>query len=132
MSTQNIQVGQNGPTVILSRQMGDACTTRERSDRTTTIECSDIEMALIGPMVQLHANKGVTADVEETKTGSINNELDYQTSDSYILHGDAGTLAPGAHKHFTDPDTDSPDWYLGLDGKLGNSGTARIILTATS
>lgn len=131
MSTQNFQVGDNGPTVIVLRQVGDQCTEVGKHGRTTTILCTDISMALLGSMIEIHANREVAAEVTETKTGSISNELDYHTWDSSTLTGETGTLPPGASKKLTAFNPDSPDWYLDLDGKLGNSGTARITLTDT-
>lgn len=131
MTDQHIKVGEHGPTVHLKRQVGDECTTISKTANSTTVECTDIGMALHGYTIGLHMNETVTADVTETKTGSINNELDYRIqldpSNGYFIDG---TIAPGAHKHFTAPSQDR-GWFLGLDGKLGNSGTARITLTGT-
>ncbi|MCD2158083.1 hypothetical protein LQL77_30750 [Rhodococcus cerastii] len=132
MDTQRVQVGENGPTVTITRQVGDACSTVERTSESTVVECSDIEMALVGSMIELHLNSTVIADVTETKVGSVNHALDYTTRTANSFNDGSGTLQPGERTVFTTPRPGSrgrPDWFLGLDGKLGNSGTARIVLS---
>ncbi|MCD2158366.1 hypothetical protein LQL77_32635, partial [Rhodococcus cerastii] len=126
MSSQRFQVGEDGPSVQVSRQVGGGCVVVGRGVTETVIECADIEMAVLGSMVQVHLGGAVSAEVVETKTGSINNSLDYDTRSLDTLRGRTGTVRPGERTLLTNPDPRRPDWIFGLDGKLGNSGTARI------
>lgn len=131
LEQQKIPVG--GQTALLARQLGEKCAIDATTADSTTIQCNDIAMALVGPMIELHLpDDRMKVEVTSTKTGSINYALDYSVRNSRaFIDQDSGTIAPGTQKTFLAPQPlgKDTDWYLGLDGKLMNFGSARIVLT---